>query len=231
MYYIILKKYDTLDVHWITLDDIGYEISNVETPKVIQIGNTKMRVINNNMIQPIKQKTSLNKNYTTITAYHKKYKIHTFKELMEFVYSHKHNYKPLIGEIQVKFNFETEKGIIMPYLPSWDINRKDKGKIDYLYKVTSYDQYQTKYQDKFTIAIPKRVPFTLGIKYRKKIYDEIWVLPLNETVYFEKGLYTLTSIEMWDIKTRLFELNEKYQKTLPLTIPNRKKKYWQPKGI
>lgn len=190
-----------------------------------------MKVINNSMIQPIQQTTDYDKNHITLTAYHETYKIHNYKELIEFIYTHKHNYKPLIGKINVKYNFHTDIGRIMLFHFISDINRKEKGKIEYQYKVTTYDQYGKEYVDRFTIPVSKAIKCYFTSKYRKEVYEIMWRIKLNEMKVFDEDVRGLHALELWDIETDLYELNEHYQKKLPLSIKNRKELYWQPEGI
>ena len=165
-----------------------------------------MKIISKDMTTPVHTSTHPDEDYISTILYQTYYQIHNFKELLEIIYSHKHNYKPLIGRITTiyKLTYDGGSTIIIPF--SWNISEKYKKRTDYIYKITTYDsdgkEHKNKYPIPFTEALPRRIP----TRCRKKVYDTLFTVNLGEEIMFNSEDSPVSSITLQEIDLKLYHV-------------------------
>ena len=182
-----------------------------------------MNIITKKMTTPIK----INTQYET-QIYDTYYQIKNLKQLFEIIYTHKHNYKPIMGTIISQYQLNIIDGTSIIYELTWEINTKNTQKIDYQELIITYDQNNKEHKNTIKINQKQRLPRFISTDHRKKIYHTLFTMGFDNLIVFSPPLGKIHSVDSRGVILELSQLSPEYRRTLPLTIEKRKEKYWQP---
>lgn len=178
-----------------------------------------MKIIKKNMIEPITYQYHPTTTY--VTLYNITHEIPTLKDYIDLLTAYDYEGYPLIGELKPNFIYTDNKaGTTTILTPTWKYPSTKKYKTRYQQKSEFIDEQHHKHPYKITTTT-KTFHFPRNITYKQQ--PVMW-----ETMLTIKKEEKRNSLQFLDYELTLYQLKEKYRKTLSRSREQRLKQYWKP---